>query len=127
MKQFLFELLQLIPLIILPWFFGYDDGRMKKDKTEAHWPKWIVIACTVYLMMYDFVPLLLIGFGMIWKPLFDYGWTRGAGYFGGLYLGGTSWTDRLVKKIIPKAVLPLVYWFFIIGGIFLMHYFQFRY
>lgn len=121
MIDFIIDILKLIPFSIIPYMWGYDDGRMKKDGTEAHWPKWIILACLFYCIGMNYDYMVLIGFSVMWKPLFDYGWSKGMKL--PLYLGNTSWTDRLVKRIFGKFV-PMLYMFLIFIGIVLMKHFS---
>lgn len=121
MIDFLIDILKLIPFAIIPYMWGVDDGLMKKNGTEAHWPKWIIFVCLAYIVWMDFDKMLLIGWVIVWKPLFDYGWSKGMGL--PLYLGNTSWTDRLVKRIFGKFV-PMVYMFLIFIGVVLMKHFM---
>jgi hypothetical protein len=133
MKEFLLQLVELLPLMVFPYMWGYDDGRMKKDGTEAHWPKWFLYPILGYLMYYGFMAesLLSVGITLVFwpfyfKPLFDYGWTKGSGKRG-LYIGKTSVFDKMfrwilffVHKLVPKkarknlkelSFLPAIYLF----------------
>ena len=125
MLQFILDLLTILPLLILPYFFGLDDGIMKRKKTEAHWPKWIMFACFAWMIIYDYEHLTLLGWLILWKPAFDYGWSKGAGFVR-LYIGKTSWTDRFIRKIIPLKFLPAVYCVLIFTGYLLMYHLNFR-
>lgn len=146
MKEFLTHLVMLLPLMVFPFMWGYDDGRMKKDGTEAHWPKLPMYAIIGYLMYYGFLmeSLLAIGITLVFwplyfKPLFDYGWTKGVGKRG-LYIGYTSFFDKMfrwilffIHKLVPKktrsrldplAFLQAIYWGMIFAGITLTIHFN---
>ena len=124
MLQFLLNVLVLFPFLVFPFFWGLDDGLMKRKGTEAHWPKWVMFACLGWFIFYDFEPLMLLGWAVLWKPVFDIGWAKGSGQ-AKYYIGSTSWTDRLVNWLIPREVIPAVYSVLTFVGYFMMYHFNF--
>lgn len=127
MKNFIIEFMYSLPLLIIPFMWGFDDGKMKRNATEAHWPKYPIFVCMIILGLFEYSILTLLTWMiLVWKPLFDWGWSKGYG-FRNIYVGFTSWTDRAVLKVIPKKFIPLVYFLVAGTGIMLMYHFQFRY
>lgn len=88
----------LLPFVLMPFFWGYDDGYMKRKGTEAHWPKFILFACIGYLAIMKADYLILLYWAIIWKPLFDTGWSIGAGY-NHLLIGTTFFLDRWMHNL----------------------------
>lgn len=136
---FLFQILLLIPFAAIPFFWGMDDGLMKKNKTEAHWPKYPIFISIAYSVIYSFfigfyarnlqeglicMSALLAGWVLIWKPLFDKGWTKGRG-MKGIHLG-EYWLDRLFYRITSNGrFIYMLYAFMVVGGLFLMRHFNY--
>lgn len=87
--------LTILSFLAFPFFWGYDDGRMKKDKTEAHWPKWFIYGSLIPIGANALDVNLFLTWALIYKPLFDIGWSWGAGYKY-IHIGTTSVFDRII-------------------------------
>ena len=109
--KLLLDLSMIVPFIIFPFFWGYDDGYMKRKYTEAHWPKFLMFACIGFLSLFEFDALTLLYWGIIWKPLFDIGWSIGAGY-NYIFIGTTFFLDNWMHKLgvvrIEKEKFPII-------------------
>lgn len=103
------QITTILLLIAWPYIGGYCDGYFKRNSTVFHTAKLInrfakfallFTALNGYLDMYVFAGMLLIE-----KPLFDFGYSKGAkvkniyGKVYDLWIGTTDWSDRLIRKI----------------------------
>lgn len=113
----------VLPFLLLPLTWGFDDGYMKKHGTEAHWPKYIIFACIAYFMLNSYSWVVFVSlFGLVWKPAFDIGWSIGAG-FNYIYIGETFFMDRWIRKLglwdLERKKFPVItilYFFMIFIG-----------
>ena len=124
-------LLLTLPFAIIPYFMGYDDGYMKKHMTEKHSSKYPIYIAIAYLVIFKFNPLALIGWLIMFKPLFDYGWSKGNGQ-SKLYIGTTEFWDRLIRHLglyrTNKFLwIQPIYFFMICGGYLMVYHLAARY
>lgn len=118
----IFEILLLLAVILIPLCWGFDDGYMMRVGTEHHKIKWVIYACLGWIAFCPVTLLSLVGWFMIFKPLFDIGWSIGAGYKK-IVIGTTSWADRFIRWLglvrLEEKVFPAVtalYFFLIVCG-----------
>jgi len=113
----IYKILIILSMIIIPLLWGYDDGYMKRKGTENHRVKWLIFLCIGFLSYYpvDFIPIL--GWLLMFKPLFDIGWSAGAGYKY-IYIGSTSWTDIILHWLglvrLEKTKFPAITFLYLI-------------
>lgn len=112
------------PFAFFPFVFGFDDGWMKLYKTEHHIAKYPLYVLLGYFTIIDFDWLTLLGWVLIYKPLFDYGWTFGNGKRK-LFIGTTEYWDKIIRKLgLFKErgfswIIP-IYFFSVTSGYFLI-------
>ena len=124
MKKALTIFAQLIPFILFPFFWGLDDGLMKLHGTEAHWPKYILFVCIAYFVLSKNNWIVLAAFfGLLWKPIFDIGWSIGRG-FNYIYIGETFFMDRWIRDLglwelerNSFPVITILYLFMVFVGV----------
>ena len=120
-------ILFIIPFVLFPFIFGFDDGWMKKHKTEHHIAKYPLFLCLAYFVIIGFHPMVLIGWLLMYKPLFDYGWSFGNGKKK-LFIGTTAWEDRVIRKLgLFKErsfswIVPIYFFSSFMGYCLIMHY-----
>ena len=121
--------LLLAAIILISFFMGYGDGYLKLHKTTNHLAKW-----PIYLSLYVVARFaigdtaLLLGWALMFKPLFDIGWSAGAGY-DYIFIGTTSWLDKILQPLAKIEhygkfpALTTLYFILIVGGSFLFIHF----
>lgn len=107
----LHSLLSALAMIIISFVLGYNDGYMKLHYTVNHFAKWPMYLALGYIAITAAPIIALIGWSIMFKPVFDIGWSIGAGYKC-IFIGQTSWTDRILHKIglveFSKTQMPML-------------------
>lgn len=133
----------LMFLFVFAWVLwaagdGYSDGTFKRLGTEKHWTKWLMRSGWVLTLSsgMEFVYathkipnvwMIVIACFFSFKPLFDWGWSKG-NHQKGLYIGETSWTDQFIRvtgiywveKNTRVPLLTILYFCTMVGMGFLM-------
>ena len=105
------ELILLLSALCFALFLGYSDGYMKRKNTINHWVKIPIYLSVGVFCYYPASIMQLFGFMLLFKPLFDIGWSAGAGYKY-IYVGETSITDIVIRKLglydIERNTFPII-------------------
>lgn len=119
-------LIFLIAFVTFAFGDGFSDGRRHFYGTEIHWTKWLnrggVIGMIAILLYFQCERIYELALGAIlcFKALFDIGWTYGAKRKERVYIGVTSWDDKLIRRTIGVKFIGFIYYALIFIGVLLI-------
>lgn len=121
----------IISAILIPFLEGYLDGYFKRKSTVNHWIKWPFRAAMFYLVFTGLSVNQLIGLLLMYKPLFDIGYSRGQKIRSFIFIGTTDATDKFLHWIgavyMEKNRFPIItviYMALIFFGCCIIHMFR---
>jgi len=112
--------IQFLLLIGLVVFDAIGDATKEYRKITSHFFQSLMLITVLLLVIYysgtdwiDHIMILILWYGVNRLFLFDPVWNITRGNIPLDYIGGTSWWDITISKILIKIKMPLLFWFWI--------------